>query len=167
MRHFSALRWACLGLLLTACGTQNSDNTSKRELESRENLMKVYSEVTGVYKGEITPMEPRDLPYPVELRLDVVEVPDGVNENREVRFRPELRGGFRIASDGLDIIRVQMSVRYYKETREIAMQSLPTGPDGNAGYQISISGLVDQGVIRGKTTDHLGRTGQVEFRRVR
>lgn len=166
MDRFSALRWACIGMVLVACGSP-SDNTTRREIESRDNLMKIYSELVGVYEGQIHPVEPRDLPYAVELRLDVVEVADGVNENREVRFRPELRGVFRVVSGTTDPIRSQMSVRYYKETREIAMQSTGAGSAGSAGYQISISGLVEPGAIRGKSTDQLGRTGLVELRRVR
>ncbi|NUM88989.1 MAG: hypothetical protein HUU37_07280 [Bdellovibrionales bacterium] len=165
MSRYSA--WIFLGLVLVACGSPSSDNTTRREIESRDNLMKTYAEVVGVYRGYVHPIEPRDLPYAVELRLDVVEVQDGVNENREVRFRPELRGVFRMLTEPSDQIRVQMNVRYYKETREIALQSTNSGPTGSAGYQISISGLVEPGLIRGRSTDHLGRTGQVELRRIR
>ncbi len=166
MKYLSAWLWLCLGLALSGCGSP-SDKTSRRELESRENLMKVYGELAGVYQGKITPVEPRDLSYPVELRLDVVEVQDGVNENREVRFRPELRGVFRMMGEATDSTRVQMNVRFYKETNEIAMQSSGNSPGGGAAYFISISGVVEPGLIRGRSTDNIGRTGVAEFKRVR
>jgi hypothetical protein len=149
-----------VAVLLAGCGPAKDDSSTAKELSDRDALRRVYSQLVGTYTGEVAPTGGADRPIPVELQLNLVEVPDGVNENREVIFRPELQGYF-IRSDysGMSPIsrRPLEQIRFYRDTNEIAMIS--NAVPGNAvpdNGKVQISATILSGVIDGTVNFVMG-----------
>ena len=97
--------------VLVGCGSAAKDNTTRREMEDNARLEAMYSTVAGVYLGDLYPNG--DTSIPVELVISVVQVRDGIDENRELRFRTELRGVLRWRRSFSDITTVRLVGRAY------------------------------------------------------
>ncbi|MCO5143049.1 MAG: hypothetical protein M9962_08170 [Oligoflexia bacterium] len=174
MRHIKLLFSVLFIALftLTACGPKETDTTTAKELEDREELRRTYAALVGLYRGKVIPDTNPQKTIPVEIRINIVEVADGVNENQEIRFRPELRGYFlRLDMDPgvVPIVQRPLSMRYYKETKELIMKNSdtvisPTPRQGETSVRAFVAGDELQGSISfvmGKQTD-----GRLEVKRV-
>lgn len=164
---------------LSACGPASKDNTARREIEENARLTAIYRTLEGTYKGTLYPDSPRDLAIPVELVISVVHVADGVDENRQVRFRPEIRGFFRWRNDQYNVTRIALLGRaYLKGNRtegvsrgdlaSIKFESVNGAPSGgNAVARHMYMNLdVTRDYLSGQFTEisNINRTGYAEFR---
>lgn len=152
----------CAFLLLgtAGCGPKDTDTTTAKEMDDRNNLRQVYSQFVGTYSGFVYE-DGNPVPIPAEIKINIVEVPDGVNDNREVIFRPELQGHFidksKIAVT--PVARRPLRMRYYRDTAEIAMVNTDkvTGPNPDQGM-VNISATIRDGHIHGRVKYILGPT---------
>lgn len=159
-----------LPLVFLSCGTKKDDSTTAKEMEDRAALRAAYSQFVGVYTGPVTPLASGARPIPVEIQINLVEVPDGVNENREVIFRPELQGYFiRTDYAGLNPwARRPLTMRYYRDSTEIAMANSDkiTSPIPDNG-KVQISAFIRGGNIDGDISFVIGDpvTGKLHLRK--
>ena len=160
--------------VLVACGPKVTDSTTTRELEDLAKLEAQYNEVAGLYRGTITSDSLGVDPYPVEIKISVVYVQDGVNENRRIRYRPELRGNYRRLDLGDEAsFSRALRIQYYKEENKIGgqriimdnydQQSAPGQVPGSNFF--SINATFEAGRIIGRATDKYGPLGTLSVER--
>lgn len=129
---------------------------SSQEVADRQKLRETFSQVTGVYFGQLkTPSSLQD----VELSLFTDEVKDGINSDGTDRYRLTLKGSYsRINPAGLT---ETMGARYIPETRELILSNLRNdlGPDDVR----TISGFVVNNKITGEVKRSSGVIGQIEL----
>lgn len=157
--------------LLSACGPgMNGASSTAQEIEDRNQLEKTYADVVGTYRGTLTSgSADNSAVYPVEVKINLVYVQDGVNEKRELKFRPELRANFRRLDLGDDALFARaLFVRYYKEDGKIVMQNVDQQPKNGElpGSQFfSVDGFFANGRIIGKASDKSGLLGALDLSR--
>ena len=159
-------------ILAAGCGPKKSDSATAKEEEDRARLRQIYSQVVGTYEGTVTPFSGARRPVDVQIQISLVDVPDGVNENREVIFRPELQGSF-VHLEYINIspvARRPLLLRYYPDTTAISMANTdkPTSPVPNQG-KVNVSGTLRGDVIDGDIVYVIGDevNGRLHVERVR
>lgn len=157
-------------LLLAACGPSKEDATLAKEIEDVNNLRQTYAQFVGLYRGRVTPLAGGAETMPVELQIRIVEVPDGVNDNREVRYRPEMRGYFQrldIDPGNAPTVRRPIQIGYRRELNQLMMSNTdtPNLPVPGAGF-VSISATYNNGRIFGEIRYNLDGIGQLDVERI-
>ncbi len=167
-----------VAVLLTSCGPAAKDNTTRREIEENGRLASFYGTVAGRYVGILRADEERDTPRSVELTITVVQVADGVDENRQVRMRPEVRGIFRWVEDTSGQSRIPLVGRIYPKGEQsqatsrndvdkiilAPMQSASV--PGQVHREVYMTLAVNDDYLTGTFTEvnNLNRTGTVELK---
>lgn len=158
-------------LLLASCGPSQTDANIAKQEDDRKALFDAYRPLEGNYVGTVTPDSGNKRPIPVEVRVNVVEVADGVDANRRVIFRPDLQGSF-VRSDYVSmdpIARRPMKMTYRPETREIAMENsdVRNSPTPDQGRTL-IRGIIMDGKLDGTIHFTIGDTvdGHIHVERV-
>jgi hypothetical protein len=184
MNRFLSVKGITAGIfissLLLSCGPAAKDNTTRREIEENEHLKAVYKTMEGKYEGMLYSDETRDVARPVELSISVVDVADGVDENRQVRIRPEIRGFFKWAEDSSAASRFPMVGRVYVkgvQKEAASRQDIATivlapianntpGAPGQVRREVYMNLNVNGDFLSGKFTEigNVNRAGYVEFK---
>lgn len=161
----STFVFSLLTLGLAACGPGSENSTNSKEFETRQALLETYSPLVGVYRGTVQP--DADEAFPVELKLSIVDERAGVNENGEVIYRPALIGTYvrkDIDPDLVPNLRRPLSVRYYKETNELAMQNSDTPTGVNSGvHVVHVTARLVGRRILGRLSNGYGPVGALDL----
>jgi len=153
---------------MTGCMGPLKNSSTGQEYESNMRLMEIYSDVAGVFEGQLSDNPNREPNVPVRLEIFIANEANGRNEDGEVKFVPVLRATYR-RLDVEDVRRVYFisSVRYYQESGEIMMivdERNQSGVPG-VGY-LSIQGRLTDSGLEGKLADHRGPQGVLRLEKL-
>lgn len=159
-----------LTLALVACGPSKDNSTNSKEFETRQALLDLYTPLVGLYRGEVRPASRREDPYPAELKLSIVDEKTGVNENGEIVYTPVLIGVYQrkdVDPELVPNIRRPLSIRFYKETNELAMRNSDTvsGVASPQMFVVYISARIQGGRILGQISNGYGLIGEFDVTR--
>lgn len=154
-------------LIFSACGSELTDSKAnkQKELDDRASLLSALQPLTGVYSGEVRNESRGTYPFPVELTVFLVDEPNGVNEDGELKLRPTLRARYRRLDYPMDSSSERnLTARYYSESRSVTFLSLTAlgtaSPSSDPNY-LSISGRFDGHHITGEAHGQRGLLGQI------
>lgn len=160
-------------IMFAACGagTQESNANKQKEIDDRAALLSTLQPLTGVYEGEVSNDSRGSYPFPVELTVFLVDEPNGVNEDGELKFRPALRARYRRPDYPLDSSSERnLTARYYAESRTFTFVSLTAmgmaSPASDPNY-LSLSGRIEGFSIVGELRNQRGVLGHFTLKRVR
>ncbi|MEY4617684.1 MAG: hypothetical protein RJB66_2644 [Pseudomonadota bacterium] len=170
--QLSFLRYLLFVLLIVPISCADGVDLKKHkqrisELEDREDLRATFESLVGIYDGLIVNKRLNEDPYPVILEVFIGEEPDGLNENGELRLRPELRAWFMRTDQGRDNTSSEkyMIGRFYKETSDITFVSQSRSFGGKDA--VTISGAVRGDSIIGEASNFRGFMGTFTVKRRR
>lgn len=145
-----------------ACQVPSDKSSTEAEVEDRQKLLKIMRTVVGVYRGTVENAEIGADPFPIEVKLFIVEEPAGQNSDGETKFRPTLKGRYRRLDFPPDSgTEKNLLARYYSETRELSMVT-PAGVEP----AISITGTLNGSVIEGQLFNSRGPLGTFTLNKV-
>ena len=154
------LGFLTLTILITFIGCAFNDDkitTDKQELEDRNNLLKIYKSVEGVYRGEIRYISDNRT-VPVEITLYSEEISNGRNSDGETKMQPVLRARYYQA-DKLSG-EASLDAKYIQETGDLALSSkLDERGQPTGGEQIYIRGRLLSSEFNGELRLTDDRTG--------
>lgn len=169
MRFIRAL---LLAVSLVALGCADGVDLKKHkqrlsELEDRDDLRATFESLVGVYDGLIVNKRMNEDPYPIVIEIFIGEEPDGLNENGELRLRPELRAWFMRTDQGRDNTSSEkyMVGRFYKETSDITFISQSRTMGGKDA--VTFTGVVRGDTIIGEASNFRGFMGTLTVKRRR
>lgn len=159
---------AVMAILIVGCGPEAKDTTDSVELENRQALVELYGPLTGIYRGEVRPLT--DAPYPVELKLNVVDERTGAKgANGQDIYRPVLVGTYvrkDLDPEVVPLIRRPLSARLYKETKELVLQNSDNPSAANVAqpqmFVVYISARVQGSRIVGQISNGYGLIGTID-----
>lgn len=159
-----------LAVLFVGCGPEAKDTTDSVELENRQALVELYGPLTGIYRGEVQPISRSQDPFPVELKLNVVDERTGAKgANGQDIYRPILVGTYvrkDLDAEMIPIIRRPLSARFYKETKELVLQNSDNPSAANVAqpqmFVVYITARVQGSRIVGQISNGYGLIGTID-----
>lgn len=135
------------------------------ELEDRDDLRASFQALVGIYDGYIVNKRMGEDPYPIILEVFIGEEPDGLNEDGELRLRPELRAWFMRTDQGRDNTSSEKYLvgRYYKETSDITFVSQSRSMGSKDA--VTFSGVVRGDMIVGEASNFRGVMGTLSVKK--
>ncbi len=175
MKKYTKVILASFGavIMFASCGseTQESNANKQKEIDDRAALLSTLQPLTGVYEGEVNNGSQGSYPFPVELTVFLVDEPNGVNEDGELKFRPALRARYRRPDYPLDSSSERnLTARYYAESLTFTFVSLTAmgtaSPASDPNY-LSLSGRMEGISMAGELRNQRGVLGRFTLKRVR
>jgi len=146
---------------LQGCSMDPAEDANlQKEFDDRVTLQNQYDALVGSYKGLLHAKDIEAEPIEIEVRLFLVDEPDGVNEDGELKLRPSLKGFYRELSSRSGRSNFPLVVRYYPQTNEISMIT------DVQGVVFQLQGKVNGTQIKGDATDDRGTLGSFELSKV-
>lgn len=130
---------------------ESSFDSDADQRELNENLVRLYTPLQGLYKGQVTETNEQHREFSVELMITLLKIPTGsVSSSGKPIFRPILQGRLkRLESTDSDI---GFNIQYH-ESGEIILT--------NQEVMISIDGVIKDKIIRGYYKANGGTVGTI------
>jgi len=153
--------------LLSACGPLKDENDLER-INNNNELRAAYGQVTGTYQGTVTPYGINSNTYPIEVKLYIIDVQDGVSSTGELQTRPELRGYYRRLDTRDDLLATSLGVAFNKNTYDLTMTASKQSTGSTRGdTYLSLTGKFSAGTIEGTSNYvQIGETGRLTLNRI-
>jgi hypothetical protein len=158
----------CLSIL-SGCADGLEDKKHKQrvaELEDRAHLRSTLRPLVGTYVGDVSNEAMGKDPFPVQLIVFIGEEPDGVNENGELKLRPELRALYRRLDYRYDSSSEKNLIgRFYVETSSLTFVSQTNMSRENES--VTFAGVYRDGEIAGELSNYRGVMGLMKVKRLK
>ena len=171
MKRATLFSLVLVPFLILGCGGSSDQKRANKvkEIEDRKAIALSLQEVAGIYDGEVRNEKTGLYPFKIELNAYVVDEPNGVNEDGEMKLRPSLRARYRRLDNPSDSSFERSLIgTYTPETRAvvfISVSSQNTGASASDPNYLTISGEYADGQIAGEISDKRGPIGSVQLKR--
>lgn len=109
-------------LMLSACAFDSSNDTDQRDLDDRNELVRSFSAIQGIYSGTI---ETQYKTMPAKLTITYREVEIGKDSDGQPRYRPVLVA--RLSRPELLTLDVRMNGKYIERTGDLTLSTVDNG----------------------------------------
>jgi hypothetical protein len=153
MKKFALSLMMIFSLILSACAFDGKDDTDQRDLEDREELLRTFSQIQGIYTGTI---ETQYKTMPAKLTITYREVVVGKDSDGQPRYRPVLVA--RLSRPELFALDIRMDGKYISRTGDLTLSTTEGGGEflqgrgsilgGNYQATLSNANLGFYGILR-------------------